>query len=237
MARAPQALFREEEFGDLSDADTVKRFLRLLNGFTGDTRGALAKGLTLGDNSAAFWKTLDYTPRWIAPTLLNSWVNYGSPQDSAGYHRDAAGRVHFRGTVKNGTIGSVVFVVPAGYRPSGRQGFATICGAPGDTFAVVLIDSNGNVTLPSASNTYYYLDGISFRAEDTPSFASVLKFKNDLPSRPRAVLIAEAHDAVTKVPVALGSPAWTVSGDQILVGDPGGPAGRKLTLTFLVIGG
>ncbi|MBN1442834.1 MAG: hypothetical protein JXA90_08995 [Planctomycetes bacterium] len=61
MAKAPSALFRREDFGDLTDPGTVDRFLRMLNGFAGDTSTALKKGLSLGENAQAFWKTLDMT--------------------------------------------------------------------------------------------------------------------------------------------------------------------------------
>lgn len=58
MARAPQALFRQEDFGDLTDPDTVARFLRLLNGFTNDTRSGFAQALTFADNFAAAWREI-----------------------------------------------------------------------------------------------------------------------------------------------------------------------------------
>ena len=41
-----------------------------------------------------------------APTLTNSWVNFGSGNMSAGYYRDTQGEVHVQGTVSGGTIGT-----------------------------------------------------------------------------------------------------------------------------------
>lgn len=55
---------------------------------------------------------------WTAPTLLNSWVNYGAGTAPAGYCKDALGILHIRGYVKSGASGTVVFVLPEGYRPS-----------------------------------------------------------------------------------------------------------------------
>ncbi len=54
---------------------------------------------------------------WIAPSLSNSWVNYGGSYSTAGYYKDPLGIVHIRGMVKDGTADTAVFTLPAGYRP------------------------------------------------------------------------------------------------------------------------
>jgi hypothetical protein len=101
---------------------------------------------------------------WIPLTLLNGWTNYGAPQETAAFYKDAAGRVYLRGTVKNGTIGAPILRLPEDYRPRAQIGFA--CGtSPGDAHGFALVDSAGAVTPTAGSNTYFYLDGISFRAE------------------------------------------------------------------------
>ncbi|MNB97573.1 hypothetical protein D3C75_448030 [compost metagenome] len=56
-------------------------------------------------------------PVWIAPTLLNNWINYGGTEDGAGYRKDSDGYVHLRGVVKLGVAGAMVFKLPSGYRP------------------------------------------------------------------------------------------------------------------------
>jgi len=96
----------------------------------------------------------------IAPTLLNSWVNYGSGFENAGYWKDAFGYVHLRGLVKNGTITAAIFTLPAAYRPSNAQIFATVAN---DAFARVTIDTAGNVQATVGSNAFFSLNGISFR--------------------------------------------------------------------------
>jgi hypothetical protein len=101
---------------------------------------------------------------WIAPSLLNSWVNFGAPLENVGYFKDAAGVVHITGTVKSGTSNSAaIFTLPAGYRPANEL--------------LIAVDSNGahcNMTVlangtvgpnTSGSTTRMSLDGISFLAE------------------------------------------------------------------------
>ena len=61
---------------------------------------------------------------FIAPTLLNSWVNFDvAINNSAGYYKDAFGIVHLRGLVKTGTVGLAIFALPVGYRPV-KQSFS-----------------------------------------------------------------------------------------------------------------
>lgn len=54
---------------------------------------------------------------WIAPTLTNSWVNYGSGYELAGY-RLIGNQMHLRGTLKNGVVGSAILTLPVGFRPT-----------------------------------------------------------------------------------------------------------------------
>lgn len=105
----------------------------------------------------------DVAYSFTAPTLLNSWVNFGaSGYSDAGYYKDRHGRVHLRGLIKNGAAAaSVIFNLPSGFRPPGRLLFVTMGG--GDTLARVDIDSNGDVIAQGfSSNAYFSLNGISF---------------------------------------------------------------------------
>lgn len=58
---------------------------------------------------------------WTAPTLTNSWVNYGAPYQVAQYRRQG-GCVYLRGLIRSGTVATPAFTLPSGYRPS-----VTIC--------------------------------------------------------------------------------------------------------------
>ena len=98
----------------------------------------------------------------IAPTLLNGWVNYGGLYSPAKYWKDTIGMVHLQGLIKSGTIGTVAFVLPAGYRPLYRMTFPTVSDG---AFADVVVVPDGSVIMQAGSVTSFFLDGIAFRAE------------------------------------------------------------------------
>lgn len=106
------------------------------------------------------------TEDWMDPALLNSWVYYGSPFSEPAYYMDAAGRVHLRGLLKDGTVvpGDVLFTLPAGYIPPYDLIF------PAPTFGgtcEMRVRQNGDVVCGAIppNPTYVSLDGISFRSE------------------------------------------------------------------------
>ncbi|MHA2085868.1 MAG: hypothetical protein ACXABD_19165 [Candidatus Thorarchaeota archaeon] len=105
---------------------------------------------------------------WTAVgTFLNSWVNYGGTYGSAGYYRDAFDVVRLRGVVKDGTVGAagVIFALPVGYRPEEDRVFANYTDSG---VGRVEIESGGDVIAKAGGNTWFSLDGISFRVkEDT----------------------------------------------------------------------
>lgn len=80
---------------------------------------------------------------WTAPTLLNSWVNLGSGYAATRYRRINR-IVYIEGTVASGTTtdGTVMFAVPAGFRPASAKQFAVaISGGAGR----VEVQAAGNV--------------------------------------------------------------------------------------------
>lgn len=103
------------------------------------------------------------TPAWTAPTLTNSWVNYGDIFTTAGYYKDALGIIHLKGLVKSGTTSNAIFTLPTGYRPSQVAMFTVVAG-PG--VARIDISTNGAVYvaayMASGTNAYVSLDGITF---------------------------------------------------------------------------
>jgi hypothetical protein len=114
------------------------------------------------------------TPTWTAPTLLNSWVNYGSSSD-AGYYKDSLGRVNLRGFIKDGTVDNtngVIFTLPAGYRPGTDLIFSALGSNAAESAAEIAridVRANGNVmAIPIntfVTGAYCSLSGISFLAE------------------------------------------------------------------------
>lgn len=107
---------------------------------------------------------LDDAPTTIAPTLLNSWVDSGSPNRAARYWRGAGSIVHIEGLIKSGTPSStsVAFILPEGYRPPARLILATI--ASGPILGRVTITADGEVIIEVGSTTWTSISGITFLA-------------------------------------------------------------------------
>lgn len=104
---------------------------------------------------------------WISPAFLNSWIDYGgSVYAPVGYFKDKNGIVHLRGLMKSGACGAAAFNLPVGYRPAYRLIMSTITNTGTgvgrlDVFATG--DISPDVTL--CNNSYFSLDGVSFKAE------------------------------------------------------------------------
>jgi len=138
-----------------------------------------AGGVSLGGGGASvarYWQSgarkeeqppLAYT----APTLLNSWVNFGGTWATAGYAKDDQGVVRLKGLLKDGitALGTPIFKLPVGYRPSEDRVFsvATFNGVS-LIHARVDVAPNGDVKTGvqdnNVSNTWLSLEGISFVA-------------------------------------------------------------------------
>ena len=101
---------------------------------------------------------------WIVPAFMNSWTNYDTTYNPAGYFKDSLGIVHLRGLVKNGTNNTTIFTLPVGYRPSNRELQAVQTNLDTNTIGRVDILADGQVTVVSGSNVWVSLDGITFRA-------------------------------------------------------------------------
>jgi uncharacterized membrane protein len=85
---------------------------------------------------------------WIAPTLVNSWANYGGSFSPAGYRKDGSGRVTLRGLLNTGTTNTTAFTLPAGYQPAYVEQLLTLSGS-GTGF--VAINTDGTVVPNYAS--------------------------------------------------------------------------------------
>lgn len=96
---------------------------------------------------------------WTAPSLSNSWVNFGGAYGTAGYMLDGLGWVHLRGVVKSGSAGTI-FTLPAGYRPEMQIQVATFSNA---AFAYLDIATTGAVIAGGYSNVSVSLDNIHFK--------------------------------------------------------------------------
>lgn len=112
-------------------------------------------------------------PSWIAPTLQNSWTNYSSISNQAGYYRDQFGIVHLRGLITGGTttVNTTLFTLPSGYRPAYNQLFVTRASNASKTAegaARVDVWSNGEVKIVTGdvasfgTGAWVSLDGLHF---------------------------------------------------------------------------
>jgi hypothetical protein len=96
------------------------------------------------------------------PAFRSGSRNFGQGFSTAAFFRDHEGIVHLKGTV-TANIFTVVFTLPAGYRPAQRLFMPTIATSAA---SAVLIEPDGDVQVrggPGANNNYT-LDSITFRA-------------------------------------------------------------------------
>jgi hypothetical protein len=106
---------------------------------------------------------------WITPTLLNSWVPFGgsSPPAGAQYRKDGFGFVHLRGAVKNGTVGTSIFTLPAGFRPAYALNYVFPNAAGSSAAGAISFGVAGSVTPAiAAGKTWVGLDLPPFLAEN-----------------------------------------------------------------------
>jgi hypothetical protein len=102
---------------------------------------------------------------WIVPTMLNGWVDYDPTVfNPTGYYKDDDGIVHLRGLVKTGALGTIIFTLPAGYRPAKQIICATIANNQVHRLDVT---NTGSVTTTAGmgTNAFLSIDNIHFRAE------------------------------------------------------------------------
>jgi len=100
------------------------------------------------------------TDGWVACTLVNSWVAYGSPRANPEY-RIAGGVVHLRGMLKSGTWGATMFTLPVGARPTETRFLPTMSNG---VLSALDVASNGEVKVAGGaggSNAYVSLDGLT----------------------------------------------------------------------------
>lgn len=101
---------------------------------------------------------------WIAPTLLNGWIDYGATFSTAAYRR-RNGITYLDGLIKNGTIGAVVFNLPLRFRPRSLTRLFPSVDGTNTANARIDIGDNGDVVVVAGNNGFVSLAGISFPAD------------------------------------------------------------------------
>jgi len=127
----------------------------LLAVHNGDSAGGGSTYLKFMPTNGNFYK-------WITPTFENSWANYSTDYNYAGYYRDGDGIVRLRGLVKNGTTSATIFTLPVGFRPTKQELFVAISSAT--NVSRVDVKPTGEVHHNGGSNGWFSLDGITFKA-------------------------------------------------------------------------
>jgi hypothetical protein len=197
-------------------------------GIPGDCSGTLiSQRVTLADD-------------WIAPTLLNSWVDYAGAGNATAGYRKRNGMVEVRGIISTGTPPSDAFVLPVSYQPTYVKRLAVV--AYNYAFGALRVDTDGTVRVSTGSSTWTELD-VSFPAGDpspvpNPIFPLTLAHGLTPGKHPTTVLLADAVD-VTSLAHVSSSCSWKPYDDtRIQIVDlPGLYATRTYDLTFLVLGG
>lgn len=107
--------------------------------------------------------TLEADPTWAdVSSFSNSWVN--STGVTTSYTKDVLGFVHLKGALKDGTIGSTAFTLPAGFRPAVLSFFNAVVVEGGvQALGYVEIQTDGDL-VPYGGNDFVGLDGITFLA-------------------------------------------------------------------------
>lgn len=137
------------------------------NANTGDSRAVACTSdqLPLWLSDISYYAThADVGNTWdpiIAPTLQNSWVNFGSDYQTVGYAKEGA-IVRARGMIKSGTVtsGTLLFALAAGFRPAGVMQFPCFNNTTGSTVNIVRVQVNvdGTVTLGETLGGAGWLD-------------------------------------------------------------------------------
>lgn len=107
---------------------------------------------------------------WIAPTLLNSWVQvattngYGTSAP-LGFFKDPTGIVRLRGRLRGGTSLTTAFTLPPGYRPEFLIRTYALADIGGSfAFNYLFIATDGRIIPEQSPGNWYQLDLIQFRA-------------------------------------------------------------------------
>ena len=103
-------------------------------------------------------------PFTFAPTLLNSWVNFGDGFAPVKYWKGPDNMVHIGGLIKNGVTseGAVIFTLPSGFRPEFKEIFTI---TQNNAVGRIDVNDNGNVLVVKAGAVFTSLAGISFLAK------------------------------------------------------------------------
>ena len=148
-------------------------FIDIPTGFTLIDFRSTGKGIAFGKASEAdrmeIALNLELTGKFlqesiISPALKNSWTNYSTAYQGAGYWKDKCDVVHLCGLIKGGTTVSdtVIFTLPLGYRPALPEKFLVVSN---NAICVIDVRATGDVVIKTGANSSMLsLSGITFKS-------------------------------------------------------------------------
>lgn len=125
--------------------------------------GDVERRLSVVENQKA---EKDNTVVWITPALLNGWTLSSNGVFPARYCKDGVGNVHVNGIVTGGATETVVFRLPAGYRPKTTIRTPTTIMSGTNVFIAYLdIKASGDVIAVFPTQSTHLSLQMSFLAE------------------------------------------------------------------------
>jgi microcystin-dependent protein len=118
------------------DTETVTAMPTGPKGDKGDT----------GGNATVAMDTWHQVGNSGEPAFTNGWINYGGVYGNLMFRKDPLGKVQLRGAVKNGTLGSSIFTLPAGYRPPTGTIVSFMSYTSATTYAAFQLAPDGTVS-------------------------------------------------------------------------------------------
>jgi type II secretory pathway pseudopilin PulG len=141
--------------GDHDNPDQSQYRAVFTNGI--DTAISSPATLTVSDAvGAGGWREFGASGQ---PAFQNSWTNYSTTFNSAGFRMTNSGVVTLKGLIKNGTD-NIIATLPEGYRPSQNLLFGVSSNA--NVSARVDIGADGNIYRITGSPTWLSLENIQF---------------------------------------------------------------------------
>jgi hypothetical protein len=156
MDRAPK-LNKASTYGDIELPDPEEgKFMVWRSGVLENVQHYVGSGYDIetfietfleADDADAAFEALGADSAWHEvgdtgePAFVNNWGNVGAPYTAVAYRITADGWVYLRGRATGGAIDTVMFTLPATYRPSATMVFAIAS----DSACYLQVAANGQV--------------------------------------------------------------------------------------------
>ncbi|MGG4218349.1 hypothetical protein ABEW32_08950 [Paenibacillus jamilae] len=107
------------------------------------------------------------TLKWIAPTLLNGWVNYDNTRRPLGYCKDSQGWVHVQGFISGGVtaFGTKIFMLPAGYEAERPMEVAALSAEGSVPYPSTIYVGETSIQCDNAVHNSYLILDFKYRAK------------------------------------------------------------------------